>query len=373
METEIPPVNIETKEKPVLGLEDITVTSHVFLPHFEEEGSSDQIRGDLAIEAITKAVSKGCKYSLVYNEGTPSSFLEKLKNTVVKELDSIGRHNDIDKFFILTKAEDENYSPTRQQAMKMGQKKFGTKVIVIQEPEKDMLEFYEDCLKKVENGAHIVLVKRGKMTETKEAPKNPNLPFDQFIFERFQDLYIDRREKEAGLLPKNIDPFDKLIGFRMIRNEEVETTKGKVNPLDLFMKLKVKYNDFDESEVWKEFTTQRYAQAVYFGLTIAESLGLKIASVTIPYIHDKNQTEKEMSEKERENWLKKRVKTARALIPQTFDMIANILIYQKESLWPKVLFDSLNNNTPLEIKHYDLKKYTIKNNQIVERTHKILI
>lgn len=352
------------KEKLNLQPSDVCITSSVLFPKYGTEGESDTLRGKLAIESIVKTIKAGYKYSLVYNTGTSEQFIKDLRQKISEVVSDKNNGEDVSDVFILTERKELEYSPTRQQAFEVAREKFHSKVLVTQEAEKDLLYAYPSFLAAINNGAHIAIFDRG-VAKVHEHPDKAGLPESQFVYERSQNLEMDRVEQDAGLLSRGTEAFDRLIGFRMILNQEADTNFGKINPADLFVKLKFDYIDGFDQKVWGRFTTDFYSQAVYHGIPIAESLGLQIASVPVEYYHDQDQTNLENAN--RQLWDQKRIAHRKSIPFQHFDMVANILTWIKEGKWPQVLLESLEKDGSLGLRHFDRGRYTIKEGKIIER------
>ncbi len=353
----------ELRETKQYSMRDLCITSSVWFPDFDlnNEEASDTVRGKLAVGAIVNALKAGCSYSLVYNSGTSEAFLERLRKKVKEVL------GDEENRFVLTEREGLEYSPTRQLAFEKGREAFGKKVLVTQEAEKDLAYTYEDFLAEINKGAHIVLFDRGVATIMGHV--NPaGLPLDQLAAERSQDLEMDKVEKHAGLLPQRTEAFDRLIGFRMVLDEEVEVAPGVlVNPLDLFAKVKFEYEDGYDQKAWGKFGVDFYSQGVYHGIVLAEALGLTVASVLVKYEHDPKQTQLEMDPKNRPGWKEKRWRHRKTIPMQHFDMVANVLKWKEEGRWPDIIVEGLKEDKPIGLVHYDRGKYTIDEGKLMER------
>lgn len=224
---------------------------------------TDKIRGDLALEFITRAKQIGMQVVVVDGKSS-KTFKNTLKNipgVIIKNRNSPKR------------------SPAKRQAFKTASKIDGVKVIVATEPEKtSVLDSLEQIVTPIlENRADFVIPKREEKLFESSYP--------EYMVESEQEgnsLYGEYL-KANGIMGKDAD-YDFFFGPRAFKNDR------KI--LSLFMKkFKIKTGDDNLSK--DLFDAEEYSNAQYFPLVLALKKKMRILSVEIPFVYPKLQKENE--------------------------------------------------------------------------------
>lgn len=89
-----------------------------------------------------------------------------------------------------------------------------------------------------------------------------------------------------------------------------------------------------------------------------EALGIEdqISEVPIRYLHPEEQRRQE---NDNSKFKEKRLGHKIDLPKINFDIVANIKEWKKEGKWPKIIFDALDGEKVLEIKHFNEGEYSL--------------
>lgn len=232
---------------------------------------TDKVRGDLALEFVRTAKKLG--YQIVVVNG-------KAPSTFYKELCNIGKIN-------ILRRRGKKRSPAKRQAVKAASKLVGVKVIVLSEPEK--VSFLTECMQYVinpilENRVDIILPKRN------EELFKSTYPDYMYESEAEGNKLYNEILRTNGLINNNSSDYDMFFGPRVFKNDP------KI--VSLFMRrhnvLSSEYFDVDE-----------WSNALYFPVLLAFKKGLRVQSVTVPFLYPKLQKKNEEADA-KEIFLEKR-------------------------------------------------------------------
>lgn len=225
---------------------------------------TDKIRGDLALEAIKKAVEMGYQYIVVDGKSSPS-FRKELKG--------------IKNIYIVNRRSNQR-SSARRLGFKKAAKLESVKAVVITEAEK--VDFITECLQKVvkpilEDKADIVVPKRNGDFFKKTYPEY------QYESETEGNRLYNTYLQVHGLLPSHLKDLDIFFGPRAYLN----TVKVR----SLFMKrFKIHFRNWIESKI---YDPEEYANAQFFPIISAINKGLRVQSVEVPFKYPLMQKENE--------------------------------------------------------------------------------
>lgn len=329
---------------------EVCITGSVFFPKYGSDGSDTQ-RGDLALDAIRSTLEAGYKMAVVVAPATADVYKKKLEEI---------QQRDTTNSLLLLVEEGKTYSGARRQAMREALLQLHSQYVVSCEIEKkELLKFYQNFLQPFQrpNPPGLVVMDRGIFED------NPNLPWAQDWGEMHQNRAIMRHLVNAGLMPEGSEPLDLLNGTRVALDKELPTNVGiSIKPTDVMM---LKYEYEGEQPVFP-YGVDHYSAAVYHSPTMLMALGVGVEQVRVPYIHDESQRALEEGE-QREKFEKKRIDQARAIIDQNFDLVASILEWKKEGKWPQIVVDAIRNKTPLPVRHFDSRRYSLTSQGIVDK------
>lgn len=349
----------EKKERQVYSPGELGVAWTVFFPKYSNEGSLDRVKGDMALESAKDLLSRGVDVAMqTWAEKNNSVFLKEVEN-LQKEVKDRGW---LGKFYEIPESEG-SYSGDRRLGIEK-LKAAGVKMIATGEAEKEDLwqeemDVLYSKLKKGDKGVGVMGMDRGLMGFSRH-PDSLKLPFYQFYGERHQNSAIFRNWKSAGFVDQgSMHTLDLLNGTRILRNEELKTDFDfKINPVDLSL-LTYEYVDgYGEED--RKYKTDHYSAAVYHPVTLMVALGVEADQARVDYVHPEEQRDLEEKGPDKENFRKKRGNQRESIIAQNFDLVANILRWKEEGVWPEVLKEAVENKTPLGLKHYPKKKWKIE-------------
>lgn len=333
-------------------------TGSVYFPKYGKDESETQ-RGNLAIDNLVKELKGGFKSVFLVSHKAEEGDLYINELTKRMQAENLNADN-----LRLYKKNIEGYGESRREVMKLAVAEFSPKVVSLQEAEKDLTPFADDLIKPLfEQGAGIVTMKRGDALKS--------LPHYQKMGEAIQESLIHGMLEDA-LIQVGNRPEDVLNGTRFILNEPVATKYGRdVKPIDLFTGLDFAYTSESKDEVEGKyvFGIEKYSSSVYFPLVIARELGIKTDEVEVPYTHDQEQTK--LEDREEERFREKRINQMKDIVAQHFDLVASMLKYKEEGKWPQVLWESMDEHKPLEIKHYEMSEWRIEEGKVTRKDETI--
>lgn len=239
----------------------------------KDEHDVDKIRGDLALETITRAADRGFQVvTVVDNQSRQFADVLREKGLAVYEQD------------------ENNLSGSRRQAIRIATKLKGIKAIVTAEPEKTpIVDSLQRLTQPVLDGeADVVMPKR-------EVIAFDTYPPEQAKREKQANAITNRFLRKEGLLPQDAPDLDFWVGVRVIRNDP------KI--IDLFMaKEQYKFDEHAEEVIDEKhidpqiFNLDTWANALYIPIVKALRTGLRVKGVEIPYKHPPQQTQSEIGD-----------------------------------------------------------------------------
>lgn len=225
---------------------------------------TDKVRGDLALEFITKATRSGYKVVLV--DGKSSKPFKKTAANIPS--------------LTIKNRRSQKRSPAKRQAFKIASRIENIKVILATEPEKlDILDSIDKITKPILDGnATIVIPKREDNLFQSSYPKY------QYESEVEGNKLYNEYLRANNLLKESDQDLDMFFGPRAFLNDR------KI--LSLFMrKFKIKVKKFEiESEL---FDPEELSNASFFPIVLGLKRKIKVKSVEIPYTYPKLQKENE--------------------------------------------------------------------------------
>ena len=265
---------VDPKEIALIG---ITYEPKWYRGRLKSTKHSDKIRGDLILYSVRFATGIGYKVVLV-DGGSSKTFVSELRKiNGIKLLQSKLPHR----------------SPNRRKALHEASKIPGVKAIVMAEIEK--VSFITDCMeesvKPVLNGnADLVIPKREISLFKKSYP--------DYMFESEVEgnLFYNEGLRSEGLLSPHEEDLDMFFGARVFKND-------KKMLKSLFSKYKA--NPFNSILSNKLFDFEEYSNAQFFPVVKALSEGLKVMSITVPFVYPELQKLNE-EKGEREHFILKR-------------------------------------------------------------------
>ena len=350
--------------------DDVCVVGSVMFKDYSTEGTPDNLRGHQAIDSLMNVAKMGGKAAIIVAPNTDSKFKEDLE----RELEKLGE--DKRKLVVLETESQRGYSAARRQSVNLARKSFPeTKVIIMQEIEKDLTQAYVGFLKELSGNKVLVMMNRGVNApyaeypwpedtfETDKGHLGANLPGAQFWGERDQNIHMANQEMAAFGVTSY---WDRLNGTRVILNAEVEIGGVWINPTDLTL-LEWEYTDGYNQEDRKN-KMNAYSEAVYNLIPVLESLGGNnlIEQVPTKYWHAEKQREQEENDP---NFKAKRLGHEVELPRINFDVVCNILEWKKQGIWPKILFEAINGDKKLHISHFTPEDYAIMNGEVIKRSN----
>lgn len=220
--------------------------------------NADQLRGDLAIQAIQLAKEKGYQLTIV-DGGSSSEFRDALKNLGISVSDQ----------------QERGMSASRRQAFRAAADLDGVSVICWTEPEKiSMVDHLEEAVGVlVEKHADIVIPSR-------TAESFLTYPEQQAKSEQKLNHLFSKVLRLMGLLPEDLPDLDVAFGPRIFCNTPAI--------LDLFTR---KYRLKENSKLSQLVKPDNYSNATFFPLMLALEREMKVISVPVTYHHPRAQTD----------------------------------------------------------------------------------
>ena len=281
----------KVKVKEVLDPKSIAITTITFYPDWQGSDrpeTSNEIRGNKALETIREATNRGY-FVTICDGGSSEKWLNRAKSLGA----SIFRQQDL------------TASGARRQALREASSLSGVKIVCWMEPEKVSLittAFPEVLLPIARMETDIIVPKRDRET----LKTYPNYQVD--IENRANKLW-NNILREHGLLPDNTEELDVWFGPKFFRNDP--------RILNLFL---ARYEiDRPKTGYYKDIDPEDWANTVILPVAAALKEGFKVKSVTVPYVHPKEQTE--LEEKEEKTFRKKRSLQFRSIISSTINYI----------------------------------------------------
>lgn len=242
---------------------------------------TDGIRGDLALNALNKTLSRGVRI-VAADGGSSEGFLHALESLKARGL-------------TLINSPAEGLAPQRRIAFEKASVLDGGKVIIYTQPEKDLTDVLEVMAQPILDGtAQIVLPRR-----------NPEL-FQETWPEYMRDSEIrvnktyNRLLRRNGLLQEDLDWF---FGPVAISND--------TEIVSLFLKI-YRLKEPIRSRIDAEPDPEKHSGSHYFPIIEALWLGKVVQSVEIPYRYPSIQRGNEMSDKAKARFMQRRAEDASA-------------------------------------------------------------
>ncbi len=274
---------------------------------------TDKVRGDLAIQMLTEAHSRGFQL-IVVDGGSSPEFQDALRNLGIP---------------MQQEEKDEQKKTTmsgsRRQAMREVSKLEGVEVIAWTEPEK--ISFVKDILPEVAKPilvgeADIVIPKRD--TESFATYPDYQAAYEQRANELWNEI-LRRHPPEHPLLSQGDEDLDMWFGPRLIR-------KGKdAKILELFMQRHNYYripnlsdtdtNEQQQREFDQIYNPELWPDATFLPVIEALHAGLRVKSVLVHYEHPQAQT---ASEQDSEDFRRKRDIQYKNIVIATMNLILQL-------------------------------------------------
>lgn len=222
---------------------------------------TDKVRGDLALEFIQKATSRG--YQLVIVDGKSSkSFRGQLSN-----------YQDVIKTI---KRRTLESSPSKRQAFKTVSKLPQVELIIATEPEKvPIIDYVTEIIKPIIDGdAEIVVPKREDKLFRKSYP--------DYMYESEVEgnKIYNQQLRIHNLLNNDVENLDMFFGPRAFINNSKILGLFTKNYFKM-LKINVDINEY--------FNPEKYSNAVYFPIILALKKGYKVKSIEVPFMYPKLQ------------------------------------------------------------------------------------
>lgn len=228
-------------------------------------GHTDKIRGDLALELVSLAKSKGLQV-VVGNRKSHKPFqkkLSKITNVLLIDRRSWKR------------------SPAQRQVFKTAARLPGVKIIIATEPEK--VSLISDCLEQIikgfiEQNADIVVPKR------KVKLFKLTYPSYQFRSETNGNTDYNALLKNNGILGQKSQEYDFLFGPRIFKNDPrvISFFLKKYHSQNTHLKISGKY-----------FDPEQGSNTIFFPVIAAFIQKLKVISIEIPFRYPQLQKKNE--------------------------------------------------------------------------------
>ena len=217
----------------------------------------DQIRGDLAIQTLIKAVEQGYQVALV-DGGSSPDFTAKVQ--------SFGIH--------AIPQENKGMAASRRQVLNAASSFDQTHVIAWVEPEKvgmmDVLSILKGRM--ITEEADMVIPSRT------EAGYN-SYPQQQAKSEKQANRFFNKVLRVVRLFPEKYPDLDAFFGPRVFRNTP--------EMLELFTAI---YDLKDHSKLAGKVKPDNYLNATFFPIVLALARGKKVIGVPVDYMHPSRQT-----------------------------------------------------------------------------------
>ena len=221
----------------------------------------DKVRGDLSLLMLHESQMKGAKILVVDSDVSSQAFKDQLENMGIP----------------WKKEERKTMSGARREAID-AMRRESVRVIVLNDPEKVSVikDGLELCSEPILDGTADIVIPR------RDPAFLSSYPSVQMKYEQDQNKYINKYLRELGLMKDSDPDFDWLVGVRFLSNKSEVT--------DLFMdeyrykkdSLKQESEDLLNPELWPN--------GQYIPVIAALKRGLRVKSVTIPYVHPATQT-----------------------------------------------------------------------------------
>lgn len=225
---------------------------------------TDKVRGDLALEFLTKATQKG--YNVAVVDGNSSKSFKK-------ELASFSNIK-------VVRRKGYKRSPSKRQAYKLAAAMEGVSVIIAAEAEKvSLINAAQEIAKPlVTNKADIVVPKR-----------------EQALFKETYPAYMYESEVEGNTL---YNEQLKLYGFLTDRSEELDMFFGprafrNDKKLVKLFCSKFLFHIGNHTLPDQYFDPEELSNASFFPIVQALRKGLRVETVTVPFVYPKLQKENE--------------------------------------------------------------------------------
>lgn len=232
---------------------------------------TDKIRGDLILYSVRFAVGVGHRVVLV-DGGSAKTFVAELKKIPGVKL---------------FQSKVPKRSPNRRKAIFEASKIEGIKAIVMTEIEK--VSLITDCMSVMvspilHGDADVVIPKR------EEALFKKSYPDYMFESEVEGNLMYNEALRANGLLSSHQDDLDVFFGARVFRNDK---------KMLKFLLSHYEAHPFNSLIEHKLFNLEEYSNAQFFPVVKALAKGLRVVSVTVPFVYPEKQKENEqVGEKE---------------------------------------------------------------------------
>lgn len=219
--------------------------------------NADQIRGDLAIEAIKVAVEKGYQLAVV-DGGSSAAFKDALSVLGIRVIDQ----------------EEKGMSASRRQVFQEAAILRGVDAICWTEPEKiSMVENLGKAVKPILEGRADIVV------PTRTAESYKTYPEQQVKSEQKANHLFSEVLRLTGLLPIDNPDLDTFFGPRVFRNEP--------EIVQLFTR---QYQLKDDSRLSTIVKPDSYLNSTFFPIILALEEKKRVMSVSIDYHHPQSQT-----------------------------------------------------------------------------------
>lgn len=249
----------------------IVVATTTFYPAWEEESletNADQIRGDLAIEALKTAVGKGHQVAVV-DGGSSQEFINALSGYGINVIHQ----------------EEKGMSASRRQVLHSASLRSDCQAICWTEPEKISM------IQNLQNAGRLVISREADIVipcRTKES--YATYPEQQAKSEQRANHFFNLVLREINLLPENSSDLDVFFGPRILRNDP-----------EILALFTTKYRLKDKSKLEGTVKPDNYLNATFFPIIAALKKGKKVVGVPVDYVHPTIQTAFETGNPEFEN------------------------------------------------------------------------
>lgn len=255
------------------------------MPEDGERDRIDKVRGDLAIETLTVAKSKGFQI-VVVDSGSSKAFLEKIRQIGIKPIS----------------AKNKGLSLNRQEGFQKAARLREVKVICWVEPEKvDIIKntLPQAVIPILNNQADIVIPKRNEQafntypTYQAEIEKRANRAWNNIL-------------RKYNVLPIKVSDLDIWFGPKFFKNDP--------KLIKIFLREYQFKDKIQKLDIW--------SNAIVFPVITALKKGYKVISVKVAYKHSKKQT---AIEENSPLMMKKRQVQYRSILSTTEYFIKNLL------------------------------------------------
>lgn len=281
----------KSASKEIIDPKSVAIATITFYPDWKGSAhskTSNEIRGNEALRTIREATNKGYFVTTV-DGGSSEIWLNKAK--------SLGA--DIFRQLDLTA------SGARRQALKEASSSSSIKIVCWTEPEKVSLitsAFPEALLPIARMETDIIVPKRDE-----EALKT--YPSYQVVIENRANKLWNNILRKHNLLSYNTEDLDVWFGPKFFRN----------NPRILSLFLARYEIEKPKAEYYKDIDPEDWANTVILPVAAGLKEGFRVKSVTVPYIHPKEQTK--LEEGEETTFRKKRFLQFKSIISSTTNYI----------------------------------------------------